>query len=121
MNASLPHSTYRRAKRRRAGNDIAVIDAMTEQVVGKIGNLSESGLLLILGAPPCADALYQFRFDLPLGQGRSLEVEVGAHELWQDDAAASGQVWAGFRFIDVASASLENIRQWVDQPGSDYV
>lgn len=116
-----PHSEYRRAKRRRATHDIAVFDNMTEQVVGKIGNLSESGVLLILGAPPCADALYQLRFDLPMGGGRPLEVEVGAHELWQDDAAAPGQVWAGFRFIDVAANSLEHIRQWVDQPGSDYV
>ena len=121
MSEPSPHNAYRRAKRRRAGHDIAVIDAMTEQVIGKIGNLSESGLLLILGAPPCADALYQFRFDLPSGQGRPLEVELGAHELWQDEAAAPGQVWAGFRFIDVASGSLENIRHWVDQPGSDYV
>lgn len=115
------HNEYRRAKRRRATLDIVVIDAMTDQVVGKIGNLSESGVLLILGAPPCADALYQFRFDLPVGTGRPLEVEVGAHELWQDDAAAPGQVWAGFRFIDVSANSLANIRQWVEQPGSDYV
>jgi len=114
-------SEYRRAKRRRATIDISVIDAMTEQVVGKIGNLSESGVLLILGNAPCADALFQFRFDLPGDSGRPLDVEVGAHELWQDDAAAPGQVWAGFRFIDVSSQSLQNIRAWVEQPGSDYV
>ncbi len=116
-----PHNEYRRAKRRRAINDIAVFDTMTEQVVGKIGNLSESGVLLILAGPPCADALYQLRFDLPVASRRPLEVEVGAHELWQDEAAAPGQVWAGFRFIDVAANSLEHIRQWVEQPGSDYV
>lgn len=115
------HNEYRRAKRRRATHDITVIDSMTEQVIGKIGNLSESGVLLILGAAPCADALYQLRFDLPISGGRPLDVEVGAHELWQDDAAAPGQVWAGFRFIDVAANSLEHIRQWVEQPGSDYV
>lgn len=112
---------YRRAKRRRATIDITVIDTMTEQVVGRIGNLSESGVLLILGQPPCADALYQYRFDLPGERNVPLEVEVGAHELWQDDAAAPGQVWAGFRFIDVSARSLQHIRQWVKQPGSDYV
>ena len=116
-----PHNEYRRAKRRRASHDIAVVDSMTEQVVGKIGNLSESGVLLILGAPATGDALYQFRFDLPVPGARALEVEVGAHELWQDYASAPGQVWAGFRFIDVAAGSLENIRRWVEQPGSNYV
>lgn len=120
MNELPPHQAYRRAKRRRADHDIAVTDVMTEQIVGKIGNLSESGLLLILTAPACADALYQLRFDLPCGN-RALPAEVGAHELWQDDAAAPGQVWAGFRFIDVSALSLENIRKWVDQPGSAYV
>jgi len=36
-------------------------------------------------------------------------------------STAPGQVWAGFRFIDVSARSLQHIRQWVEQPGSDYV
>jgi hypothetical protein len=111
---------YRRAKRRKVGN-IDVTDTMTGQVIGRLSNLSETGMLLILGAPLVSDALYQMRFSLPNEDGDSRAVEVGAHELWNDEAAAPGQIWTGFRFIDVGPADVAYIREWVDAPGSQYV
>ena len=51
----------------------------------------------------------------------SRSIEVGAHELWSDDAAAPGQAWTGFRFIDISPTDLTFIRDWVDAPGSQYV
>jgi hypothetical protein len=111
---------YRRAKRRKVG-DIDVIDTMTGQSVGKLSNLSETGMLLILGQPIISDALFQLRFTLTSENGSSRNVDVGAHELWSDDAAAPGQVWTGFRFIDVGPEDVAYIREWVDAPGSQYV
>ncbi|WP_146908380.1 PilZ domain-containing protein [Arenimonas daejeonensis] len=111
---------YRRAKRRKVGN-IDVVDTMTGQVIGKLSNLSETGMLLILGQPLISDSLFQLRFALPDEAGNGRTVEVGAHELWSDDAAAPGQVWTGFRFIDVAPQDVAFIREWVDAPGSQYV
>ena len=46
---------------------------------------------------------------------------VGAHELWSDQAAAPGQVWTGFRFIDISGDDLNFIRAWVAAPGSHHV
>jgi len=112
---------YRRAKRRKINLNIDIFDTMTEQSIGKLSNLSETGMLLILHQPLMNDALYQLRFRLPDASGVERTVEVGAHELWVDDAAAPGQVWTGFRFIDVAPADLAFIREWVDEPGSQYV
>lgn len=112
---------YRRAKRRKVGNAIDVVDTMTGQAIGKLSNLSETGMLLILGQPLTSDALYQLRFTLPNEGGSTRSVEVGAHELWSDEAAAPGQVWTGFRFIDVAPEDVAYIREWVDAPGSQYV
>ena len=112
---------YRRAKRRKVGYSIDVIDTMTGQSIGKLSNLSETGMLLILGQPLLSDSLYQLRFALPDGAGNGRTVEVGAHELWSDEAAAPGQVWTGFRFIDVAPQDVAYIREWVDAPGSQYV
>jgi hypothetical protein len=111
---------YRRAKRRKVGN-IEVTDTMTGLVIGRLSNLSETGMLLILGEPLVADALYQMRFALPNEEGDGRSVEVGAHELWNDEAAAPGQIWTGFRFIDVAPEDVNFIREWVDAPGSQYV
>lgn len=111
---------YRRAKRRKVGN-IDVVDTMTGRVIGKLSNLSETGMLVILGEPVVSDALFQLRFALGPESGASRNVEVGAHELWSDEAAAPGQVWTGFRFIDVTPEDVTFIREWVDAPGSQYV
>ncbi len=53
---------FRRAKRRKASDTILVTDAMTERVVGRLGNLSESGLLRLASETLVDDALYQQRF-----------------------------------------------------------
>lgn len=114
-------SEFRRAKRRKVDERIEVTDAMTERVVGHISDLSETGLLLIANQAMVSDALYQLRFRLVDGNRHERMVEVGAHELWSDPAAAPGQVWTGFRFIDLAPADLMFIRQWVAAPGSEHV
>ncbi len=105
---------YRRAARRKADNGIEVLDTMTEKVVGHISDLSETGMLLIAHQAMTSDALYQLRFRLPDPRGGTPHaVEVGAHELWSDPAAAPGQIWTGFRFIDMSAPDLLFVRSWV--------
>lgn len=110
---------FRRARRRKAPETILVVDAMTERVVGRIGNLSETGMLLMAGTPLVDDALYQFRFSLPAEDGEAT-VEIGAHLLWMDQASAPGQVWVGFRFIGMGEHQAGLLRTWIDAPGSRY-
>ncbi|HEX5757154.1 MAG TPA: PilZ domain-containing protein [Arenimonas sp.] len=112
---------YRRAKRRKANDAIEIIDTMTETVIGHLSNLSETGMLLILTQRLTSDALYQFHFRLPGSVGEWQAVEIGAHELWADEVPAGGQVWSGFRFIDVSVQDAARIRDWVESPGSQYV
>lgn len=112
---------YRRAKRRKANEPIDVVDSMTDRVVGQLSNLSETGMLLMLNQPLTSDALYQFSVRLPGPGGEHRAVELGSHELWSDEASASGQGWSGFRFIDVSPADATLIRHWVELPGSQYV
>lgn len=113
-------SEQRRAKRRKVGHSIEVVDTMTEQVIGRVSNLSESGMMLIMPHRLTSDALYQLRMRLADHRGVEHTVEVGAHELWTDEATAPGQVWAGFRFIDVGPSDLTFIVEWVEAPGSEY-
>lgn len=111
---------FRRARRRKAAGSILVTDAMTERVVGHIGNLSESGMLLIANETLADDALYQFQFSLPGSDGKGIAVEVGAHLLWMDRASAPGQAWTGFRFISVTEPNLAAMKAWIDAPGGQY-
>ena len=111
---------FRRSRRRKVGDTVQVVDTMTDVVVGHLGNLSETGMLLIASAPLVDDALYQFRFTLQHTPERPLPIEVGAHLLWQDRANAPGQTWTGFRFITMLESQMLQLRQWLDAPGGVY-
>ncbi|GAA4859763.1 PilZ domain-containing protein [Luteimonas vadosa] len=111
---------FRRARRRKATGTIAVTDMMTERVVGRIGNLSETGMLLMATESLVEDALYQFQFQLPGEQGSTLPLELGAHLLWLDSASAPGLAWTGFRFLGVTEQQSTQLRTWIEAPGSRY-
>jgi hypothetical protein len=107
---------HRRSPRRKVDETVHVSDTMTEAVVGRIGNLSEGGMLLMADLPLNEDALYQFRFRLPGGA----EVEAGAHLLWTARANSPGQSWAGFRFIAMTDQHRDALHDWVEAPGASY-
>ena len=109
----------RRAPRRAVPEHVPVTDRMREQVIGRLGNVSESGMLILSDAELVDDALYQLRFLLEDG-GAPQPIEVGAHLLWLDRASAPAVVWAGFRFIAVVEDHARRLRAWVEAPGSHY-
>ncbi len=107
---------YRRAKRREVERPVDVINAVTEETIGRIGNLSASGMLLISDRPLFDDALYIFRFALLDRTGHEREIEVGSHQLWTEEASAPGQFWSGLRFIDIAREDSDFLRLWAETP-----
>ena len=106
----------RRADRRNVHESIAVLDTMTEQVIGRLGNISESGMLLGANTPLLDDALYQFRFEIPDRNGRPVKIDVGAHLIWVGSANTPGQSWAGLRFLTISEEHLVTLRQWIGTP-----
>ena len=112
---------FRRAKRRKVNTTIELRDAMLEQVIGRIGNLSESGMLAQTQRALNHDALYQLRFLLTDRNGERREIELGAHQLWTDAGAGTGQFWCGLRFIDINADDLRFLRDWVEEPGAQHV
>ncbi|HEY4581412.1 MAG TPA: PilZ domain-containing protein [Lysobacter sp.] len=111
----------RRSRRRRVEERVEVVDAMTGQAVGQLGNVSESGMLLLASGPLRDDCLYQLHFVLPDRAGGRHDFEVGAHLLWRNEAAAPGQAWTGFRFLSFDDGQLERLRDWIAAPGATYV
>lgn len=107
------YDDLRRKRRHDVSSPIAVVDSMTECVVGRLGNISETGMLLIAGGALVDEALYQLHFDLGGPSGPALPLEVGAHLLWQDEASATGQVWVGMRFINLPEAQRLRLRRWL--------
>lgn len=103
----------RRAPRRAVPEHIAVTDSMREAVIGRLGNVSESGMLILSDAELTEDALYQLSFPIPDRGGREVAVDVGAHLLWREQAHAPGQYWAGFRFLTLSASHREMLRHWI--------
>lgn len=103
----------RRARRHQVPYPVPVTDAMTGGTVGQLGNISETGMLLISQAPLVEDALYQLRF--PITQhGRITLIDAGAHLLWLAPANTPGLYWAGLRFLTLSEAHLDTLLHWMD-------
>ena len=107
-------SELRRRRRWHVAEAIEVVDAMSDEVIGRIGNLSETGMLLIASVPLREEALYQIRFRLPDAAAGALhDYEVGAHLLWIDQAGGSGLAWVGLRFIAVPADQARRLAAWI--------
>jgi hypothetical protein len=103
----------RRSRRRSLDQLVQVSDAMTDTVIGRIGNISADGLMLITDVPVVEDGLMQLRFTLPDEHGAST-MEIGVHEQWTEPGAMPGQHWAGFRIIDIDTRDLDVLKRFVD-------
>lgn len=106
---------YRRTQRRSVDAPVTVVDTIAGSPVGRLVNLSETGMLMVAQAEMVDDALYQLRFDLP--GAHPATVEVGAHLLWVSEAGSGGLRWAGLRFINVPPAHAQALRDWLQASG----
>jgi hypothetical protein len=105
----------RRSKRRAVETVLEVTDTMTGMPMGRIGNLSIDGLMLISNVPVRDDALYQVAFPFPPGPGTPKQtIEIGIHEQWNEAANVAGQYWAGFRIIDISPADRATLKAWIE-------
>jgi hypothetical protein len=108
---------HRRNKRKRADVIVQVTNALTGEVMGRVGNLSTDGMMLVANRALREDALYQFVFHLPDERGHAHPLEVGVHEQWSEPANVPGQFWAGFRFIDIGDDDFVLLSRWIGQDG----
>jgi hypothetical protein len=105
----------RSAPRRPATAAIDVIDSISGAPIGRIGNLSRTGMMLICRQPLNDGALYQLRFQLPGPSGAATEVETGVHTMWVENAATNGYQWAGLRIISISNAAAQALDRWLEQ------
>lgn len=106
-------NNHRRSPRKAAYVNIPVINKMTGETMGRIGNLSADGMLMVCDTQVTESALFQLGFELVNGDGRPHAIDVGAQEMWSESANVPGQFWAGFHFIDVSDQDLDAIDSWL--------
>jgi len=105
---------HRRSPRKPPGVIIQVTNTLTGDVIGRLGNISAEGMMLVASRPVVEDALYQLQFNLPDEHGRLHPIEVGVHEQWTENANVPGQQWVGFRIIDIAPTDGAVLRDWLN-------
>ena len=109
---------YRRSPRKAAYVTIPVTNKMTGEVMGRIGNLSADGMLMVCDEVIADSALFQLGFELTNAQGHPQPIDVGAQEMWAEAANVPGQYWSGFHFIDISDNDLEAIESWLGNLGN---
>ncbi|MER3546935.1 MAG: pilus assembly protein PilZ [Rhodanobacteraceae bacterium] len=102
--------------RKRVLDPIEVSDALTGENLGRIGNLSRNGMMLIGRRKLNDDALYQLRFQLPDRNGKLRVLEAGVHEQWSEPAAVPGQHWAGLRIVALSDADTVTLNECLEEP-----
>ena len=105
---------HRRSKRRDPEIPVQVVNTMSGEPIGQIGNLSPDGMMLIANRELRADALYQFSFPLLIHNHAPIEIEVGMHEQWSEPAGVTGQYWSGLRIVSISAEDQELLAEWVD-------
>jgi hypothetical protein len=109
----------RGAPRRRTRLPVPVIDTMTDQLLGQLGNLSATGMMLIGARAPTSAAIYQVSLALPGSDGAMLLV--GIQEQWNEPASTLGQHWSGYRIIGISERDAGQIEAWLERTAaSDY-
>lgn len=104
----------RRAPRLQIPALIPIRDRMTDSVIGRLSNVSETGMLVIASEPLLEDALYQLQFPIPDGRGGEIDVDVGVHLLWRTPAHTPDHCWAGFRFLTLDRQHREQLARWIE-------
>lgn len=105
---------YRRSPRKAPFVTTPVNNAMTGEIMGRIGNLSSDGMLMVCEEEVATDALFQLGFELVDSDGNSQPINVGVQEMWCEAANIPGQFWVGFHFIDISDDNLNAVESWLD-------
>jgi hypothetical protein len=105
----------RRSVRKRAKDSILVTNAMTGATLGRIGNLSVDGMMLITPQALPEGRLYQLQFLLSDAELQQRRMEVGIQCMWSDAARTEGTYWTGCRIIDIAAAEQTILGEWVER------
>lgn len=111
-----PTRNQRRARRKRVENTSAVVDVISAQVIGHLGDVSISGLMLVGAHTTQSGAIHQLSLPLSGHHAPPRQIEVGVQAMWQRAGADPRRLWAGYRIIAISDHDAAILREWLDTP-----
>ena len=83
--------------------------------MGRIGNLSVDGMMLITSHGVADGCLYQVQFQLRDEQQQAHRMEVGIQCLWSEAASTEHSYWIGCKIIDISDEQQQLLDAWVER------
>lgn len=106
--------SQRRSVRRSVSESLQIIDVMTGATLGRVGNLSADGLMLISAQALPDHHVYQVRFPLPDSAAGAAPLEVGIQCLWSEAASGEHSHWAGCQIVSISPDDRDALDDWVE-------
>jgi len=103
----------RSSPRKRVNEKIELRDVHTEQLVGTLVNISESGFMLLADQSLSTNQLFQLRMLFPTPIENVEHIELGAECLWRQDVPDTDHCWAGFHIIDISDQAIRLIQHLI--------
>ncbi len=101
----------RRTSRHAPRSPVAVVDAMSGDLLGFVMDLSAGGLKLMAVEPLVDEALYQVQFELQMGDARHVSIEAGMQVVGQ--RPGDGGSIVGLRFIHLQGPQAQQLGAWL--------
>ena len=106
----------RKYERRRPGHYSDVFDRDTQQLLGRLANLSTEGIMLISERALPANQTFQCRVMLPEDMNAGQSVCFQARTLWCKPGTTPKTFQTGLHFVDIRLKDLETLEQLTQHP-----
>lgn len=92
--------------------NISIHDKIADKSMGTVGNLSETGFMLVTSHQIEIDSVFQLELkDNSSGQ----KIQIGAICLWNSETSSQQMFWSGFHIIDISTEAEEILKDIVDR------
>lgn len=105
----------RRHARKPVAHALMVSNSMTGETLGRVGNLSADGMMLITPHPLHEGWYFQIGFALQVGAAPPKRLDVGIQCLWTEAARTAGSHWTGCKIIDIGGDDQQLLSAWLAQ------
>ena len=106
----------RKRRRRHTNTFLGVYDRSTEELLGRLVDMTTEGVRLLSKDTIESDAIYQFRMDLPVEIKGSTEIVFDAKSVWSKKDEISHEYSTGFQIVDLSSKEFDKIELLIYGP-----
>ena len=105
-----------RKPRRHTNTFLGVYDRSTEELLGRLVNMTTEGVMLLSKDTIESDALFQFRMELPVEIMGSTEIVFDAKSVWSKKDEVSYEYSTGFHIVDLSHKEFDKIDLLINGP-----